>query len=97
MAGSTKRAPLNPYFVLLVAAILPGAGHVLVGKPYRGLGFALFALFIGGLTWITTTPEHSFVGRIAGGLFVWAMSLPDAYQIARLRYEVWKRDARSPR
>ncbi|MBA2127219.1 hypothetical protein DLM45_13445 [Hyphomicrobium methylovorum] len=95
MAAPKKRAPLNPYLVLLVAAVLPGAGHVIAGKPYRGLGFALFALLIGGYTWITTTPEHSFIGRISGGIFVWAMSLPDAYQIARMRYEVWKQDMRA--
>jgi hypothetical protein len=26
------------------------------------------------------------------GFFVWALSIPDAYRIARTRYEIWKRD-----
>jgi hypothetical protein len=32
-----------------------------------------------------TTADISFVGRHAGGLFVWALSIPDAYRRARLR------------
>ena len=32
--------PLNPYLVLALAIILPGAGHVAVGEPRRGLAFA---------------------------------------------------------
>lgn len=91
MTAAIKR-PLNPYIVLAVAILLPGGGHVLVGQPYRGLGFAFFALLLAMLSWHTTTPDHSFIGRSAGGLFVWAMSIPDAYRIARLRYEIWQKE-----
>jgi hypothetical protein len=37
------------------------------------------------LTYMTTTPERSFVGWHAGGLFIWAPSIPDAYRRARIR------------
>jgi hypothetical protein len=87
---STK-PPINPYVVLAVAIVLPGVGHVLAGQPQRGFGFAFFSLLLALLTWHTTTPEHSFIGRSAGGLFVWALSIPDAYRIARLNYENWRR------
>ena len=36
------------------------------------------------LTYLTTTPDISFIGRHAGGLFVWALSIPDAYRRARM-------------
>lgn len=84
------RAPYSPYLVLAAAVLLPGVGHVLVGQPQRGFGFAFFSLLLALLTWQTTTPEHSFIGRSAGGLFVWALSIPDAYRIARTNYEIWR-------
>lgn len=77
--------PMNPHLVLLLAIILPGAGHVAVGEARRGLAFALFVLLFSIVTYMTTTPEHSFIGRHAGGLFVWALSIPDAYRRARMR------------
>jgi len=86
---SGKR-PINPYAVLALAVVLPGMGHVAAGHPQRGLGFAFFALLLALLSWHTTTPEQSFIGRSAGGLFVWALSIPDAYRIARLNYERWR-------
>ncbi len=91
--SSKMRAPLNPYAVLALAIVAPGAGHVAIGQPYRGLGFAFFALLLAMLSWHTTTPEHSFIGRSAFGLFVWALSIPDAYKLARIRYAAWQRTA----
>jgi hypothetical protein len=91
--SAKMRAPLNPYIVLALAILAPGAGHVAIGQPYRGLGFAFFALLLAMLSWHTTTPEHSFIGRSAFGLFVWALSIPDAYKLARIRYEAWRRSA----
>lgn len=84
------KAPLNPYWVLLLAVVLPGAGHVAIGQPQRGFGFAFFSLLLALMTWQLTTPEQSFIGRSAAGLFVWALSIPDAYRLARLRYETWR-------
>lgn len=90
------RRPIHPYAVLALAIVLPGGGHVAVGQPQRGFGFAFFSLLLALASWHTTTPEHSFVGRSAGGLFVWALSIPDAYRIARLKYEAWRaRDRRA--
>ncbi|MEO5325674.1 hypothetical protein PV773_20400 [Mesorhizobium sp. CC13] len=77
--------PINPYLVLALAIVLPGAGHVAVRDAMRGLIFAFFVVFFSVLTYATTTPEQSFIGRHAGGLFVWALSIPDAYRRARVR------------
>lgn len=87
----TAKAPPHPYLVLLMAIILPGGGHVLVGQPQRGFGYAFFSLLLALFCWHATTPEHSFVGRSAAGLFVWALSIPDAYRTARINYETWQR------
>ena len=88
---TSDRPPVHPYAVLALSLVLPGGGHVLLGLPQRGFGFAFFSLLLALASWHTTTPDHSFVGRSAGGLFVWALSIPDAYRIARLRYEMWRR------
>lgn len=80
--------PVNPYLVLLLSIILPGAGHVAIGEARRGLAFALFVLLFSFLTYMTTTPEQSFIGRHAGGLFIWALSIPDAYRRARIRFSI---------
>jgi hypothetical protein len=85
------KAPVHPYLVLLTAILLPGGGHVLAGQPQRGFGFALFTLILAVISWHTTTPDHSFIGRAALGLFVWALSIPDAYRLARMNYEAWRR------
>ena len=77
--------PINPYLVLALATVLPGAGHVALRDATRGLVFAFFVVFFSVITYMTTTPDRSFVGRHAGGLFVWALSIPDAYRRARVR------------
>ena len=91
MSSSDDGRPINPYVVLVLAILLPGAGHVAVRQPQRGLGFAFFSVLLALLSWYTTTPERSFIGRAAGGLFVWALSIPDAYKIARIQYDSWIR------
>jgi hypothetical protein len=77
--------PMHPRLVLLLALVLPGAGHVAIGEAKRGLAFALFVVMFSIVTYMTTTPEHSFIGRHAGGLFIWALSIPDVYRKARMR------------
>ncbi len=77
--------PMNPHLVLALAMALPGAGHVAVRDATRGLAFAFFVVFFSVVTYMTTPPDRSFLGRHAGGLFVWALSIPDAYRRARIR------------
>ena len=90
MPPDALNKPLYPYLVLTLAVFLPGMGHVAVGQPQRGFGFAFFTLLLALLTWQITPPERSFIGRAALGLFVWALSIPDAYRIARTRWEAWQ-------
>ena len=65
------------------------------GSPREAWDFAFFAVLLALLSWYTTTPERSFIGRAAGGLFVWALSIPDAYKLARIRYNAWMKRNRS--
>lgn len=89
-----NKAPLNPYLVLASALILPGTGQVLNRQPVRGLMFLFFILLLGGYTLKTAAPDVSIVGKLAGGIFVYAMSIYDAYKQARIRTEVWRHHAR---
>jgi hypothetical protein len=85
--------PSHPYLILLVAVLLPGFGHVLCGQPQRGLTFQLFMITLGIITWHLTTPQHSVVGRLAGGLLIYVVSIMDAYRLARLRWAAFHRAA----
>lgn len=81
----TPGRPLPPALVLGAAIILPGSGQVLNHQPVRALVFVFFILLLGGFTLKTAAPEVSVVGKFAGGLFVWAMAVLDAYKWARVR------------
>jgi hypothetical protein len=83
------KPPLNPRLVLAVAIILPGMGQVLNRQPVRGLIFVCFIVLLGGFTLKTAGPDISFVGKLSGGLFVWAMAIFDAYKTARIRATLW--------
>jgi hypothetical protein len=90
------KSPLNPYLVLAVALVLPGMGQVLNRQPVRGLIFVCFAVLLGAFTLKTAAPEVSFVGKVSGGLFVWAMAALDAYKTARIRRMLWEHGRRQP-
>lgn len=84
------KPPLHPYLVLAVAILLPGMGQVLNRQPVRGLTFVFFAVLLGGFTLKTAAPDVSFVGKVSGALFVWAMAILDAYKTARIRAAIWQ-------
>ena len=81
---------MNPLLVLALAVVLPGSGQVFNREPYRGLIFLFFMFLLGAFTILTAKPEVSIVGKLAGGLFVYAISVFDAYKKARIRYELWR-------
>ncbi len=90
--SKTQARSINPYLVLALAVLLPGVGHIAIGQAPRGLAFAFFTLLFGVVTLQYSSPEQSFIGRHAGGFFVWALSIPDAYRRARLAYTVAQKD-----
>lgn len=88
--------PLHPWIVLGIAVVLPGVGQVVNRQPVRGLIFVFFMILLGAFTLKTAAPDVSIIGKYAGGLFVWAVSILDAYKLARIRFEVWRHAAPSP-
>ncbi|MEX3951009.1 hypothetical protein AB4Y40_25040 [Paraburkholderia sp. EG287B] len=91
------RRPWHPYVVLAAAVLLPGAGQVLNRMPTRALTMVFFMLSLGFLTLQLAAPERSFVGRHAGGIFVYAIAVLDAYGTARYRWEAFNRTHRAAR
>jgi hypothetical protein len=89
MNQASSRTPIHPYWVLLSAILLPGSGHILTREPVRGLTMQLFMVTLGWITWHITTSQQSLAGRLAGGLFIYAVSIMDAYRIARLRWATY--------
>jgi hypothetical protein len=84
MRSSPALPAINPRLVLLFAILLPGAGHVALGRIRRALGFLFFMLVLGWLTTHLAAPTASFVGRHAAGFFVYALSITDAYRLAAI-------------
>ncbi len=87
--GGTDRMsrPWHPYVVLVSAMFLPGAGQIMNGQPSRGLLMVFYIVLLAAVSFHLTTPEHSILGRYAGGWFIYAMSFMDAYRTARFRWE----------
>ncbi|MDF3213954.1 MULTISPECIES: hypothetical protein [Mesorhizobium] len=91
---SSATAPTNPYLVLGAAIVLPGSGHVILGVPVRGLQFLFFMVILAWVTAKIAPPDASFVGRHAGGFLIYALSILDAYKLARIRTAKWVHNAR---
>ncbi|SEJ38316.1 hypothetical protein [Paraburkholderia diazotrophica] len=82
--------PVHPYIVLLAAVLLPGAGQLINRMPTRALIMLFFMLSLGFVTLQLAAPGRSFIGRHAGGVFVYAIAVMDAYLIARYRWEMFR-------
>ena len=92
-ADARAKPPLHPLWVLLIAILLPGVGQVVNNTPKRGLMFLFFIMSLGWVTLHLAPPEASFVGRYAGGFFIYAISIMDAYRWARHRWGFFHRDS----
>ena len=75
----------NPYLILLAGLWLPGSGHVLLGKPHRGLIFLFFIIILGWISLRIMPQSGSFFTRHVGGILVYGLSALDAYKIARVK------------
>jgi hypothetical protein len=85
------KPPLKPWVVLVVALLLPGMGQVLNNMPQRALTMVLFLVFLAMVSYHLTSPQHSWAGRHAGGIFVYGVMALDAYRWARYRWEFFHR------
>lgn len=92
-SSDTSPAPVSPYLVLGAAIVLPASGHVILGVPVRGLQFLFFMVILAWVTARIAPPDASFIGRHAGGFLIYALSILDAYKLARIRYARWVHNA----
>lgn len=93
-SSATAPTPPSPYLVLGAAIVLPASGHVILGVPVRGLQFLFFMVILAWVTAKIAPADASFVGRHAGGFLIYALSILDAYKIARIRTAKWVHNAR---
>lgn len=82
--------PVNPYLVLFASLLVPGAGHVVLGKPQRGLMFLFFTVVLGWVSLRMMPDTASFFARHAGGILIYGFSVIDAYKTARIEWELAK-------
>jgi hypothetical protein len=85
---AATQEPLHPKLVLLIALVLPGMGQVANRMPTRGLMFLFYIILLAVVTYNLTTPDHSLIGRYSGGIFIYMLSVLDAYRWALYRYKV---------
>lgn len=90
------KPPLHPRLVLLVAIFLPGVGQLLNNQPARGLLFVFTAVALGYVSSKYAAPDASVVGRYAGGFFIHAVALMDAYKWAKVRWEIFHHRPEQP-
>lgn len=76
---------MDPKLVVGIALVLPGMGQVVNRMPTRGLMFVFYVVLLGVVTYNLTTPDHSIIGRYSGGIFVYVLSVLDAYRWALYR------------
>ncbi len=70
---------------IAAALVVPGSGHVLLGRPMRGLMLCFWMILFAVITW-HLTPEHiSRVGRLSGGIAVWVISVVEVARLAARR------------
>jgi hypothetical protein len=84
------KPPLAPILVLLIAILLPGMGQVINNTPVKGLVMISFMIILGLITFNLAQPNISMVGKLAGGIFIYAISIMDAYYWAKYRTERFK-------
>ena len=90
--SSDATRPFHPLTVMAVSAVLTGMGQVMNDQAPRGLMMAFSALSLAWVSYHLTTPDHSLIGRFAGGLMIHAIAMMDAYKIARIRWTAWQRE-----
>lgn len=87
--NNALQQPVSPKLVLLTAIFLPGMGQVLNNAPKRGFYMASFMIILGLITFNLAQPHISMVGKLAGGIFIYAISVLDAYYWAKYRMEIF--------
>lgn len=70
-------------WVVISAMLIPGAGHVILGKPRRGFLLLMWMYTMGYIVYQLTAPDIPFALRLSGGFAVWAISVVEVYRISK--------------
>jgi hypothetical protein len=89
MTEKKLKPPFHPLLVLLIAILLPGVGQIANNQLNRGLLFAFTTVALGYVTSKYAAADASIVGRYAGGFFIYAIAIMDAYRWAKVRWEIF--------
>ncbi|MBK8159204.1 MAG: hypothetical protein IPK59_10705 [Rhodospirillaceae bacterium] len=89
MSDKPLKAPFHPFLVLAIAVLLPGMGQIANSQATRGLLFAFTTVALGYVTAKYAAPDASIIGRYAGGFFIYAVAIMDAYRWAKVRWEIF--------
>jgi hypothetical protein len=84
--------PFDAKLVLIVAIFLPGMGQVINNAPKRGFFMACFMVILGLITFNLAQPHISMIGKLSGGIFIYAISVLDAYYWAKYRIEIFTKN-----
>ena len=90
--NQTLQKPMDPKLVLLIAILLPGMGQVINNAPKRGFFMACFMIILGLITFNLAQPHISMVGKLSGGIFIYSISILDAYYWAKYRIEIFSKE-----
>ena len=82
---SPVKKKIPAWLVVVAAIIVPGSGHVIIGRATRGLLMLFWMFVLGFITFQLTNENISIIGRLSGGIAVWALSILEAYRLARRR------------
>ena len=76
---------MNAWLILILAAVIPGSGHVILGRPMRGLVFVFWIVIFGYVTYHLSGTHISLIGRLSGGIAVWTVSILEVNKMLRRR------------
>lgn len=85
MKNASKKQ-LSSFIIVISSIIIPGSGHVLLGKPMRGFLMICWMFVFGYITFHLTTEVTSFIGRFSGTFAVWVLSVLEIDKLARKKY-----------
>ncbi|OQY23023.1 MAG: hypothetical protein B6I37_06145 [Desulfobacteraceae bacterium 4572_35.2] len=70
---------------IFLAIMLPGSGHLVLGRPARGFILLLWMVVMGFITYNLSDENTSFIGRYSGGFAILILSVLDIDTIIRKR------------
>ena len=73
---------MRPWMATAAAIVVPGSGHVVLGRPMRGLILLFWMIIFATITWHLAPETVSRVGRLSGGFAVWAISVVEVARLA---------------